>query len=316
MDTIDLERLFAGRTLALDRASLPALAARASARVGAASLEQVAQQRAALLDDRNSQGLTVRRVGSVAIVPLSGLITSDPLWIWIFGGTSPDALVRALQQAVADPEVTSIVLLVDSPGGEVSLLTETAAEIRRLKVIKPITSIARTQMASAAFWLGAQATTVVATPSADIGGVGVFTVFFDTTAFDARIGIVPEYIASTPEKIEAVPGAPLGDPARVFLHSRVNEVYGTFVADLAKGRNITPARVRSDFGAGRSFGAVEAVQRGLADRMVTLEGLLAKSGARSSLQSQADADAIGIMVALSGDETGTLQNDRDWLLLQ
>ena len=196
-----------------------------------------------------------------------------------------------------------VVLLTHSPGGETSLISETAAEIRRLRAIKPITAIARTQMASAAFWLAAQATTVLATPSAELGAVGVFMIHVDQSRLNDRIGITPTYITSSAKKIEGNPDMPLADDTRAFLQSRVDRVAATFVTDLALGRRTSEANVRSAYGDGRMFDAAEAARRGMAERVATLESLLTSGSGRGRLsassQTQADADMLAIVMALT-----------------
>ena len=167
----------------------------ATLRADGATLKQLAQR-----TDLQPHDVAVQHVGSTAVVPLTGLITSNPLLAFLTGGTMPDALVASLRQAVADPEVRDVLLLTDSPGGEVSLVPETAAEIRRMRDIKPITAIARPTMASAAFWLASQATTVVATPSADVGSVGVFVVHIDWSKKNEQDGVTPTYITSSTAK--------------------------------------------------------------------------------------------------------------------
>ena len=299
----DVERLLAGRPLALDRSALPALASHGAMRIGNRSLGQL---RAALTDDGlPNRGPAVRRVGSVAIVPLVGLITPDTFFAWLFSGTTPDALVRALQQAIDDPDVRSVILLTDSPGGDAALLVETGAEIRRLRAIKPITAIARTNMHSAAYWLASQATTVVATPSAFLGSVGVFTIHVDFSRLNERVGVQPTYISSSERKVEDNPDFPLSDDAHAFIQARVNQVYSTFVAEVAKGRRTTESTVRSRYGDGRSFLADEALSRKMVDKIAPLEATLAQLQATkglsgpAALMSAADRDAEALLVALA-----------------
>lgn len=265
----ELDQLFAGRTLALDRSALPSLARQAAIVLRG----DAADVRAGLADSRNTR-VPVQRVGSTAIVPLNGFITSDPLLAWVFGGCSPDALVSALREAVSDPDVRNVVLLINSPGGEVSLVPEAAAEIRRLRDIKPITAIARPLMASAAYWLGAQASTIVATPSALVGSCGVYVVHYDESELNARIGIKPTYVASDPNKVMGNPDAPLSDAAEADIQARVDALYGQFVADLAVGRRTSTAKVRATFGAGLVFGAEDGVKRGMVDGVMTLDRVM------------------------------------------
>lgn len=162
-------------------------------------------------------------------------------------------------------------------------------------------------MASAAFWLGASASTVVATPSADVGSVGVFMVHLEQSRLNDQIGITVTYVSSTPQKVEGNPDTPLGDDARAFLQSRVDQTYATFISDLALGRKVSAAKVRADYGQGRAFGAAECLRRGMVDQVGTLESLLAPAtGSRSTRRagsfadmSEADHEALMIAAVLS-----------------
>ena len=274
---MDIDTLFAGTPMALDRSALPRLAQAAQLRAGGANLEQLAQHR-----DLDHQDVTVQRSGATAIVSLTGVITSNPVLAFLTGGITPDGLVASLRSAATDPEVKDILLLVDSPGGEVALMVETASTIRRLREVKPITAFARPLMASAAFWLASQATEVVATPSADVGSVGVFAIHLDASKLNEKAGVRPTYITSSALKIEGHPDGPLGDEAAAHMQKRVDQSAATFVSDLAKGRGIPEATVRSQFGDGRMFSADEALVRGMVDRVATFEATVARlqSGVR------------------------------------
>jgi signal peptide peptidase SppA len=283
--------LFGGSLLALDRSALPTLTARASMRLAErGGLAHAERHHAALMDGFETAGdPAVRQVGSTAIVPLIGFITPDPFLAWLLGGTTPDGLVRALRTATAEREVTNIILLTDSPGGHASLIPETCVEIRRLGGIKPITAISRTMMCSAAYWLASQASAVIATPSADVGSVGCFICHVEESRMLDRIGVKVTYIASAPEKVEANAEEPLTDEAQTFLRQRVMEVYGAFVADVARGRKTTEANIRAHYGNGRAFGAAESLRRGLVDRVGTLDSLLPASARRSGANALSEA---------------------------
>jgi signal peptide peptidase SppA len=307
LNTIDVERLFSGRLLAVsDRSVIPALEERAKARAGVVD-EGSARRLHAVVGD-GPGAVRVTRVGTVAIVPLVGLITPDPFEAWLFGGTTPDRLVDALRQAVAS-DASSILIVVDSPGGDVSLITETAAEIRRLGTFKPITAIARSLAASAAFWIAAQAGEFVASPSSAVGSVGVFCVHIDASKFQNEVGIQPEYVYAGRYKVETADTAPLAGDARAFVQKQVDEVAAVFVSDLARGRRITDANVRTAFGEGRAFSAAECVRRGMVDRVETLDAVLARlqsKGARptskhglNALQVQIDHDELQLAMALT-----------------
>lgn len=268
----ELQRYVGGRILGVDRAALPALASQAAVAAGEVPVGHLLTRAAAF--EGSPAGPGYRLVGGTAVVSIAGLITNDALLLYLLGGTHPDAVARGVRAASADAETSSIVLLVDSPGGTVDLVPEAAAAIREARVRKPVTTIVRSQMHSAAYWLGAQASAIVATPSAGLGGLGVFVVHHDYSTLNARIGVTPTYISSSPEKVEGNPDEPLAEAARIHLQRRVDETFAQFVRDVSLGRRSSETAIRRDYGVGRSYGAVEAQRRGLADRVGTLEELL------------------------------------------
>lgn len=75
--------------------------------------------------------------------------------------------------------------------------------------------------------------------------------------------------------MEEHPDAPLTDEARA-AQQIVEEFYGMFVRDVAKGRNATEAAVRAGFGEGRALTARPAMTARLADRRGNLAEVIAQ----------------------------------------
>ena len=205
--------------------------------------------------------------GRVAQISITGTIMRR-YSIWSeFGGASVETTLAMLRNVAADPDVKTVLLNIDSPGGTVDGLPELAAEIRTLRESKHIVALANSLAASAAYWLAAQADEVVATPEALVGSIGVFTAHMDYSALMERMGIKTTYIHAGKYKVEANPDEPLTDEARGHLQGIVDEAYGLFVNDVAKGRGVSAATVRSDFGEGRVLTAKDAKAAGLIDRI-------------------------------------------------
>lgn len=273
MSDFDLERLLAERPLAVERSQLAAIEAQAGARI-VGDLKGLRRKFAAI-GGGGMQPHRIQRMGAVALIPISGLIVADDFLVWLLNGTHPDVLMNTVQSATVDPEIKALALVIDSPGGLVSLITETAAEIRRARTYKPVVSIVRCFAASAAYWLASQADEVIVTPSGEVGSVGVYCTHYDLTAANEMSGVKPTYIAAGKYKTEANPDEPLADDARAFIQKRVNELHQQFLTDIAIGREIPLATVRSRFD-GRMYGPAEAVQRGLADSIGTLDATVAR----------------------------------------
>jgi len=234
-----------------------------------------------------------RTAGAVAVLPLYGVIRPKPtLLSLLFGSGSSLQSFRAMfREAVGDESIGSIVIEIDSPGGVVDLVPEVAAEIRQARGQKPIVAVANTYAASAAYWLASQADEVVVTPSGEVGSIGVFVAHEDWSKFDERLGIKTTLIAAGKYKTEGNPFEPLSEEAREAIQAEVDEFYGMFVADVAKGRGVTEASVRAGFAEGRMATAKAAKKLGMADRVETLEATivrLARGGGRPRSATSAD----------------------------
>jgi len=234
--------------------------------------------------------------GSVGVVPLYGvLFPRANLFTEMSGGTSLQQWAADFERMVEDPNVGAILIDCHSPGGSTFLITETAARIRAARGRKPIAAIANTLCASGAYHLASQADEVVASPSALIGSIGVYMVHEDWSKFNETVGVDPTYIYAGKFKVEGNEDEPLSDETRGHFQELVDDVYSLFVADVAKGRGVRVSEVRNGFGQGRLMPAALAVELGLADRVDTFEGTLARlaKGAVTASKARSEAHELG-----------------------
>jgi HK97 family phage major capsid protein len=227
--------------------------------------------------------------GAVAVLPLAGSIfPRATLMAEISGGTSLDAFASAYREVMADPNVSAVVIDVDSPGGSVAMLGETAQILRQGKR-KPLVAVANQMAASAAYRLAAQADEFVATPSALVGSVGTYMLHQDLTGALEAEGVKITAIQAGQFKTEDAPFRELTPEAEAAMQRMVDQFQEGFVADVAKGRGVSEAVVRNSYGQGRLLTAQDALAAGMVDRIDTLEkviGGLLKSGGRSSSDQQ------------------------------
>ena len=216
-------------------------------------------------------------VAGVAVIPLTGIITPHGSFFdFLFGGGGGLVGFRdAFTEAVNSPDVSAIVIDVDSPGGLVDLVPETAAVVRAARGTKPIVAIADTLMASAAYWIAAQADEIVSTPSGYAGSVGVYRVHQDWSKFNEEFGVAVTYVHAGRYKVEGNSDNPLDDEAREQWQSDVDDAYALFVADVAAGRGIDAATVIANYGEGRDLNATRALEAGIVDRIATYDDVVA-----------------------------------------
>lgn len=222
----------------------------------------------------------VQIVGRVAVLPCMGVISQRVDMLQeASGGVSTERLGAALDSLLADKTVRCIVMAFDSPGGSVFGVDELATKIRQGRDQKKIVGIADSMAASAAYYLLSQCTEVNVTPGGMVGSIGVFTAHEDWSKFMEEEGVKTTLVSAGEYKVEANPFAPLTDEAREEMQRQVNHYYGQFLSAVAKGRGVSEAAVRKDFGQGRMALAQEAVDKRMADRVATFEQVLRRAGA-------------------------------------
>lgn len=246
----------------------------------------------------------VQMVGRVAVVPVFGVLAQRMnMMSDISGGTSTEQLGGTIDSLAADPAVKSIVLNVDSPGGSVFGIQELGDKIQAARNSKKVIAVANSMAASAAYWISAQASEVVVTPSGQVGSVGVIAAHTDQSKLEESAGLKTTLVTAGKYKAELDPSQPLSEDARANLQDAVDKYYSMFVKAVAKGRDVTPYRVEADFGQGRMLLAKDAVRAGMADRIGTLEDTLKRLGAG---EQAAGARARAADMAALGLPTGAM----------
>ena len=217
----------------------------------------------------------------VAVIPLTGFLAwrPDPIEAFFLGATSVSEFVATLRTVAADRHVGRIIIDVDSPGGSVDGTMEAAAAVRQVARSKPVTAVANTLMASAAYWVASGASEIVASPSALVGSIGVYGTWIGESRFLTDKGFDVEIFSAGRYKAEGHPGRPLTDPARAHLQESVDDSYFDFIGDVALGRSTTRQAVRTGYGEGRALTARPGLAAHLVDRIDTLESVLGSSTA-------------------------------------
>lgn len=231
-----------------------------------------------------------RKSGTVAVIPFFGFVEQrGGLWGEFFGSAPLDLFQARLAMAAGDADVKGIVVEFDSPGGEVYGVTEAAALIRAVRNSKPVVGFVNAMAASSAYWIASACDEVIATPSGDLGAIGVFMIHDDVSGYLDKLGVKATIISAGKYKTEASPFGPLGDDAKAAIQSRVDGTYSAFVADVAKGRRTTPDTVRGGFGEGRAVRAKDAVSQGMADTVGSMGDAVRRSAALSNVKAAAAA---------------------------
>lgn len=197
------------------------------------------------------------------------------------GLTGYDVIEHYIQYANQSPQVTDIVLDIDSGGGFASGVNQCADLIMQSQ--KPIRTFVSGDMYSAAYWLGCSASDITATAYSGIGSIGVYVEHFDRSKYLEKQGIVARLFRSGKWKGAFSANRPLSEEEQERLQQDIDAMADEFFTHVSNQRNMQKSTVASLNG--DSFNAQRAVQLGLIDRIDNLhytnnvgEGKMEKQG--------------------------------------
>ena len=216
-----------------------------------------------------------RRAGDgVAIIPVIGSLVNRGGWLDALSGvTSYTGLRTAINTAIQDEDISTVILDIDSPGGEAVGAFEAADHIRDQGTKKPIVAWVDGLCCSAAYCIASSTSRIVVTPSSVIGSIGVVSLHVDRSRRMDREGLTPTMIYAGAHKVDGNPLEPLSEEVKSDLQAEVDFFYEMFVARVAQGRPLLSANAIRATEA-RTFIGERAVAAGLVDAVGTLSQVI------------------------------------------
>lgn len=211
----------------------------------------------------------MRVVDGVAVISISAPLDTASLVGWFSGDIlvlGHDAIREAVNVALADSGVRSILLSIDSPGGVVQGTKELADFLAEASGQKPIAAYANGLCASAAFWLASACGRIYAPATALVGSIGVIMCVSDWTEFYAKMGCKLEYITSGRFKAAGHEAKPLNDEERAYFQAQLATLHGIFKQDVQSRLALTAPE--AEWGEAQLLVASEAQLLGLVTRIV------------------------------------------------
>ncbi|MBW2485519.1 MAG: signal peptide peptidase SppA [Deltaproteobacteria bacterium] len=190
----------------------------------------------------------------VGIVELKGLIVSS------------ESVLKHLTEFRNDPNVKSIVLRIESPGGAVGAAQEIYQEIDRTNAVKPVVASMGSMGASGGYYAALGADIIMANPGTMTGSIGVIVKFPNLEGLFEKIGYKSEVIKSGPLKDTGASNRPLTEDERNVMQGLIDNVYSQFVRDIAAARSLPPETIL-ELADGRIYSGEQAVELGLIDQL-------------------------------------------------
>ena len=229
-----------------------------------------------LLDRRRLK----RRLGFWRALAVLGVCAVIGLLVW--RGAGPRAALhvarlsvagiilddRKLDGAVAkladDRSVKALEVYIDSPGGSVAGGEALHDAIARVASRKPVVAVMGGLAASAGYMIAVPAERIFCREGTLTGSIGVLLEAPEFAGLLQKLGVDVQVLVSGPLKNQPSLTEPLSPDGRQVLQGLVADMYDQFVAMVAAGRHMDPARVR-ELADGRAYTGRQALQLGLVD---------------------------------------------------
>jgi signal peptide peptidase SppA len=202
----------------------------------------------------------------MAIIPVAGTLINR--FNWAYSSVTGYNFIRSqLNAALADDDVTGIVLDVNSYGGEAAGCFELAADIRAARDVKPVMAVVDSNAYSAGYAIASAASKIVLTPSGGVGSIGVIAMHVDMSKALADYGYKVTLIYEAEHKADGNPYEPLPDDVKASIQSSIHTAYGMFTKLVAENLGMDEQKVRDT--KSRIYRAEDALSLGLIHAIAT-----------------------------------------------
>lgn len=251
-------------------------------------------------------------IGGVAVIEIFGVLAHR-------GGFQADSsyilgyeeVSKQLDAALSDSTVNSILLVLYTPGGEVSGAFELAQLLYDARSVKPIKAAISSMAASAGYLIASATSEIVITDTGMAGSIGVVMRHVDISQMVADAGMVITHIYAGAQKIDGNQFEALTPQVKARFQAEVDTFNNLFIDTASTYRNMDAATLRG-YEAG-TFTGQAAIDAGLADRIATPDQLLlemqqsfsnsSRGVFMSATKPEADASALE-QSRLAGYEAG------------
>ncbi len=218
------------------------------------------------------------------------------------GQIGADTLILQIRKARNNKNIKAIVLRIDSGGGSAFASERIRQELLFTREAgKPVVISMGTLAASGAYWLSADADTILASPVTLTGSIGIFGAVPTFEQSLAWAGVSSDGVGTTSLAGGISTARELPPALSKSLQMGVEHGYQQFIGIVANGRKLPLARVE-EIAEGRVWDGRTAIKLGLVDGIGSLEDAVDKASELAGLNNPA-----GVYIDLPSSFFSSLQ---------
>lgn len=209
---------------------------------------------------------------------LNGVITGISTNRWYQSPNSDVALREQIEKVIDDDTIKALLLVVNSPGGDVTASDNLYHALERFKAAKEGRKVivqGGNLVASGAYYMAMQADWIRVVPTSLVGSIGVIMPGVNVSGLAGRLGVTDNSITSGKAKDLNNLLKPVNPEHNAILQTIVDGMYRRFVLLVVQGRHLTEEQVLR-LADGRVYLPDEALALGLIDEIGYEDTLPAK----------------------------------------
>jgi ClpP class serine protease len=218
--------------------------------------------------EANEDSIKYDSKSKLGVIEIKGALTNQPV-VTMCGevGTSYESILAQAAEMV-DAGVKTIILDVDSGGGEAYSCFSAANEFRKMCDENDVHVYAYVDgtAASAAYAWTCVADEVVAHPDADVGSIGVLIALMNNSKHLEQEGYTRTFISAGKEKIPFDKDGQFKDTFLADLQYKVDALYENFVSHVANYTGLSVEAIKAT--EAKTFMAKDALELGLVNQIM------------------------------------------------
>lgn len=209
----------------------------------------------------------------VAVIPVSGALVNKGSYLPTASGMQGyNGILTMFSQALDDPNVESIVLDIDSPGGEVAGCFDLCRLVAASRDEKPIAAFVGEQATSAAYAIASAAEKIYIPQTGMVGSIGVLVAHQDFSKKLTKEGIKVTLIHSGEHKVDGNPFEALSSTVREKIQDRIDSTRQMFAELVSENRSMSVESVLAT--EAQTYEGATAVDIGLADEIMSFNEVI------------------------------------------
>lgn len=207
-------------------------------------------------------------------IDLEGVITSMEAES-LLGAPSTSSMVdrikRALLQAREDEKVKSIVLRINSPGGEVTASDILYAAVKETAEVKPVIVYMDSIAASGGYYIACGASKLLASETTLTASIGVIIQGLNYSELFGKVGLDSPTFTSGAFKDTLSGSRPMREDEKQYVQGLVDDMYGRFLSIVAESRGVPAQALKNTVADGRVVTGRQALEAKLVDQLGYIE---------------------------------------------